>query len=327
MNTETAPVSDHARRTARRVAALVARADALLITAGAGMSVDSGPPDIRDLEYLRARFDAAGRTFGRWRSRAWFDDRPAAAWAWYGHRERLYRQATPHDGYRILRSWAQAVPCGSFVATSNVDGQFRRAGFTDWQVVERHGSVRRYQCTVPCSDDVWDAQGPAWRSRPRDSRSGRASALPALRRARAPERADVRRREWVDTERREQQRRFDDWIASVRGKRMVVLECGAEQGPRRSAAGERLLERSRSRSCASTRRRRRRDEPTHVLRLPALQAITMIHESLPGVFGGAEATSRQAGAAGGRADYGADPPPLGAGDVRGPGPRPGHAHG
>ena len=40
MATQTAQISDQARRTARRVAALIAKADALLITAGAGMSVE-----------------------------------------------------------------------------------------------------------------------------------------------------------------------------------------------------------------------------------------------------------------------------------------------
>ena len=36
----------------RRVADLAARADALLITAGAGMSVDSGVPDFRSPQGL-----------------------------------------------------------------------------------------------------------------------------------------------------------------------------------------------------------------------------------------------------------------------------------
>jgi molybdopterin biosynthesis enzyme len=40
MSTLTAPVSDQARRTARRVAAMLAEADAILITAGSGMSID-----------------------------------------------------------------------------------------------------------------------------------------------------------------------------------------------------------------------------------------------------------------------------------------------
>ena len=39
--------SDKTQRNLRRAAELIAKADALLITAGAGMSVDSGLPDFR----------------------------------------------------------------------------------------------------------------------------------------------------------------------------------------------------------------------------------------------------------------------------------------
>ena len=39
--------SDMTERNIRRAARLIAKADALLITAGAGMSVDSGLPDFR----------------------------------------------------------------------------------------------------------------------------------------------------------------------------------------------------------------------------------------------------------------------------------------
>ena len=39
--------NDRKQRNLRRAAELIAKADALLITAGAGMSVDSGLPDFR----------------------------------------------------------------------------------------------------------------------------------------------------------------------------------------------------------------------------------------------------------------------------------------
>lgn len=247
MNTQSAPVSDQARRTARRVAALLANADALLITAGAGMSLDCDPPDNPDLQYLQGLFDATGRTFRQRAQPAWFDTRPQAAWAWYGVRERIYKHTRPHDGYRILRAWAQAMPCGSFVATTNIDGLFFKAGFTDWQVVERHGNLHHYQCTVPCSDTIWDAQSPALVI---DSDSLEIQGeLPACPRCGAVARPNVLMYDdvkWLDAERREQQLRFDAWLASVRGQRLVVIECGAGEG---SASvrriGERLLERSR----------------------------------------------------------------------------------
>jgi NAD-dependent SIR2 family protein deacetylase len=295
MNTQSAPVSDQAHRTARRVAALLANADALLITAGAGMSLDCDPPDNPDLQYLQGLFDATGRTFRHRAQPAWFDTRPHAAWAWYGMRERIYKHTRPHDGYRILRAWAQAMPGGSFVATTNIDGLFFKAGFTDWQVVERHGSLNHYQCTVPCSDTIWDAQSPVLVI---DSRSleiqGELPACPlcgAVARPNVLMYDDVK---WLDAERREQQLRFDAWLASVRGQRLVVIECGAGAG---SASvhriGERLLERPRVSLVRINPTATEADDPTYVLRLPALQAITLIHDSLPEAFGGERAARRE----------------------------------
>ena len=87
---------------------------------------------------------------------------------------------------------------------------------------------------------------------------------------------------WLDAVRREQQRRFDAWLASVRGQRIVVIECGAgEGGASVRRIGERLLERSRVSLVRINPTATEADEPTYVLRLPALQAITLIHESLP----------------------------------------------
>ncbi len=291
MAIQTAPVSDQARRTARRVAALIAKADALLITAGAGMSVDCIPPDDPDLQQAQALFDASGQTFREMAQPCRFETDPATAWAWYGHRQRLYQQTHPHDGYRILRSWAQAMSCGSFVVTSNVDGQFFKAGFTDWQIVERHGSVHRYQCTVPCDGAVWDVHQPPFTLDAVNREI--VGTLPCCPQCGALARPNVLMYDdvkWQDTVRREQQRRFEAWLASVRGKRVVVIECGVGEGAASiRRVGERLLERSLVSLVRINPGATEADEPTFVLRLPALQAIELIHESLPALFGGADA--------------------------------------
>jgi NAD-dependent SIR2 family protein deacetylase len=54
-------------------------------------------------------------------------------------------------------NWGERLPHGVRVFTSNVDGQFQRAGFDG--VVEAHGSIHDLQCLRPCSDDVWPAAG------------------------------------------------------------------------------------------------------------------------------------------------------------------------
>lgn len=293
MSVQAGPVSDHARRTARRVAALLAEADALLVTAGAGMSIESAPPDDAGLQQLQARFDAQGRSFREMAQPCRFDQQPDLAWGWYGHRQRWYRRTQPHDGYRFLRTWAQVLPCGSFVVTTNVDGQFFEAGFTDWQVLERHGSLFRHQCTQPCCDDVWSAPEPTFAIDPGTLRA--AGELPRCPRCGALARPNVLMYDdtkWIDAERRVQQRRFDDWLGSVRGERLLVMELGAGEGAASvRRVGEKLLERSRVSLVRINPTATETDEPVHVLRLPALTAIQLIHESLPERFGGANAAT------------------------------------
>jgi NAD-dependent SIR2 family protein deacetylase len=48
--------------------------------------------------------------------------------------------------YRILQEIADKMPNGAFVATSNVDGQFQKAGFSEQRIYELHGSIHRLQC-------------------------------------------------------------------------------------------------------------------------------------------------------------------------------------
>src|ERR1700744_1329383 len=78
----------------RSVADLIASAEALLITAGAGMSVDSGLPDFRSPEGLWRAYpplEKLGLSFSDIAQPHWFAEKPRMAWAWYGHRQKLYR--------------------------------------------------------------------------------------------------------------------------------------------------------------------------------------------------------------------------------------------
>ncbi|MEU4444958.1 Sir2 family NAD-dependent protein deacetylase [Actinosynnema sp. NPDC050801] len=135
-----------------RAAELIEAAGALLVCAGAGMGVDSGLPDFRGAAgFWQAYppYERLGLRFEELADPAHFAADPALAWGFYGHRLDLYRRTVPHDGFRVLREW------GARVFTSNVDGQFQRAGFAD--VAEVHGSIHHLQCVQPCTDDVWPA--------------------------------------------------------------------------------------------------------------------------------------------------------------------------
>ena len=141
---------------------LIDRADGLLITAGAGMGVDSGLPDFRGAEGFWKAYPALGKAgihFQEIASPASFRHSPRLAWGFYGHRLNLYRRTLPHEGFRILLDLADSMPRGGFVFTSNVDGQFQKAGFRDSEICEAHGSIHHLQCLNGCAGDIWSARG------------------------------------------------------------------------------------------------------------------------------------------------------------------------
>jgi NAD-dependent SIR2 family protein deacetylase len=145
-----------------RAAALLQGADALLIAAGAGMGVDSGLPDFRGNQGFWQAYPALGRArmeFTSVASPAAFREDPALAWGFYGHRLRLYRDTVPHPGFALLKAWGERMPRGYGVYTSNVDGQFQKAGYDPARILECHGSIHHLQCMQPCGDDIWPAGG------------------------------------------------------------------------------------------------------------------------------------------------------------------------
>lgn len=141
-----------------KAANLVRHADGLVVTAGAGMGVDSGLPDFRGEGGFWKHYPDLGRAGLSFTSIACpdaFRRRPKLAWGFYGHRLRLYRETVPNDGFHILKRWAAGMKHGAFVLTSNVDGQFQKVGFNEERVYEVHGSIHHLQCLDACRQDVW----------------------------------------------------------------------------------------------------------------------------------------------------------------------------
>lgn len=139
---------------------LLRQADGLLITAGAGIGVDSGLPDFRGNSGFWKAYPPLAHSrisFSDIANPAAFSHMPRRAWGFYGHRLQLYRNTVPHAGFTILREIAARMRHGSFVFTSNVDGQFQKAGFDASRIVECHGSIHHLQCCTPCQSDIWPA--------------------------------------------------------------------------------------------------------------------------------------------------------------------------
>src|SRR6185369_4443260 len=212
-----------------RAAAELRRAGALVVTAGAGMGVDSGLPDFRgDQGFWKAYppYERLGISFVDAANAAHFEADPPFGWGFYGHRAHLYRETAPHAGFAILLRWIERLDLASFVVTSNVDGQFQKAGFAADHVHEVHGSIHHLQCTEPCSGAIW----PYGEDVPVDEATMRARRIPRCPRCRAVARPNILMfgdGAWIAARTEAQRGRLEDWLGRHERDRLVVVELGA----------------------------------------------------------------------------------------------------
>jgi NAD-dependent SIR2 family protein deacetylase len=213
----------------QQAAKTLSAAQALVIAAGAGMGVDSGLPDFRgDTGFWRAYplYQRLGLSFVAAANPEQFEQDPEFGWGFYGHRTNLYRQTVPHGGFALLLSWIERFKLAAFVATSNVDGQFQKAGFPEEGILEFHGSIHHLQCTKPCCDRIWENQE-TFRI---DEGTMRADHVPLCSRCGAAARPNILMfgdYGWIEARTRRQEERFRSFLAHQSGNRIVVVELGA----------------------------------------------------------------------------------------------------
>ena len=217
----------------QQAAEIVARADALIISAGAGMGVDSGLPDFSGNQGLWNAYPGlakANLNFMEVASPRTFSRDPSLAWGFYGHRLDLYRQTTPHAGFDILRKWSDRMPLGARIFTSNVDGQFQKAGFSEEHIHECHGSIHHLQCINECESGVWSVAD----FKPEvDEETCRLLNVPPS----CPVCGSLARPNilmfgdwnWLGQRSQSQQRREAQWLESIADSeaRVVIIEMGA----------------------------------------------------------------------------------------------------
>lgn len=213
-----------------RAAEYIAEADGLLITAGAGMGVDSGLPDFRGTEGFWRTYPAlkaAGISFEKIANPHFFRVDPGLAWGFYGHLLALYRRTVPHAGFQLLRAISNRMAHGAYVFTSNVDGQFQKAGFKEGQVLECHGSIHWLQCQMPgCNQDIWCADA----FKPRIDASecrliNRPPACPICGGVARPNILMFDDWHWVDRLAEIRRGSLKNWLSRV--ERPVIVELGA----------------------------------------------------------------------------------------------------
>lgn len=144
----------------KHIQMLFSKADSLIISAGAGMGVDSGLPDFRGKQGMWKTYLELGKqriAFTEIANPAAFQRHPRLAWGFYGHRLASYRYTQPHQGFALLKQLSAQLKLPYFVFTSNIDGQFQKAGFDPDHIYECHGSIHHLQCFEPCDQEIWSA--------------------------------------------------------------------------------------------------------------------------------------------------------------------------
>jgi len=202
----------------------IEEADTVLITAGAGMGVDSGLPDFRGNEGFWKAYPLIkdlGISFQNMANPIWF--------AIYGHRLNLYRDTTPHDGFKMLLDLVKKKNNDYFVFTSNVDGQFQKAGFSQDKIVEVHGSIHHFQCCENCKKDIWEADKKAIEI---DMDKFEALDIPQCKYCKGIARPNILMFgdwSWNGDRTNKQEYRFNSWLKSIRtdNKTLAIIEIGA----------------------------------------------------------------------------------------------------
>lgn len=212
-----------------RAVNILEQADCLIIAAGAGMGVDSGLPDFRGKEGFWKAYPAlkeAGIEFSSIAAPQSFISNPARAWGFYGHRLALYRNTIPHDGFRILKKWADNLDFGYSIFTSNVDGQFQKAGFDSQRIVECHGSIHHLQCMDTCRSAIWEATD--FEPLVDETKCELMNASPTCPHCGSTARPNIlmfNDWNWIEDRTEQQQRRQQLFLSKV--KRPLVIEMGA----------------------------------------------------------------------------------------------------
>jgi len=211
---------------------IVNSADAVMITAGAGMGVDSGLPDFRGSEGLWNTYPALREMrldFQQMANPEWFVKKPELAWAFYGHRLHQYNMTKPHAGFDMLLDYVKSKNDNYFVVTSNVDGAFQKAGFDPMKIHEKHGAINRLQCQYECNHTIWPVR---YESVVVDEDKFVATAMPKCPTCGMIARPNILMfgdYDWLGDREQAQRERFSTWFTNIHiaGQSIVIIEIGA----------------------------------------------------------------------------------------------------
>ena len=123
---------------------------ALLIVAGAGMSVDSGIFTYRGTNGIWNKTITIGNNsygYDEISSLTMWKTNPKIAWGFKAHFYNIMNHSSPHGGYyNLLKFVSNKLQNNYFVCTSNIDNYFEKAGFDKDKIYEVHGTMKLLQC-------------------------------------------------------------------------------------------------------------------------------------------------------------------------------------
>lgn len=143
-----------------KAAKLINEADYILLGAGAGLSA-AGGLNYGDSKLFKKWFPKLSErgieTIGEAISTYWNvdDSNRRSFWAYWANHINNIRYESPTlkpylDLYNVLRSK------NHFIITTNVDGQFIKAGFDKENIFAPQGDYGLFQCDKPCSDELYN---------------------------------------------------------------------------------------------------------------------------------------------------------------------------
>lgn len=211
------------------VANWLKEADAIVITAGAGMGVDSGLADYRGQDggqWGKVETETEKTVFETVNPAAFLEN-PAYSWDLFGKRMEEYENTEPHQGFYILKKWIQKFDLDYFVITSNIDSHFQKAGFEEEKIRELHGSLAYFQSSnSKLSDKIWKNKltGKQIQLGTYDNRFPMCPHSGVMAR---PNVYMFRDDTFVNTRTKEQEANFQKFLDKNKDKNIVVFEIGS----------------------------------------------------------------------------------------------------
>ena len=135
------------RNRIQEAASAIDECNFLLVATGAGFSADSGLPTYTQVA-SNPVYEKQDMEYGDLCRVSCLKDRPSLFYGFWGTCYNMYQEASPHEGYHIVKKWCQeksAIDTSSsspfFHYTSNVDGYWRRVGLSQHVIHEMHGCI------------------------------------------------------------------------------------------------------------------------------------------------------------------------------------------